>query len=195
MLIGCLPQDSTKAIPLLVESCIRYINLHGEAHNYCPSPFVAVTPWWSLSALLLLLLLSGLQHQGIFRVSGSQVEINDIKNSFERGETLLPCGHMTCWTWLSSTPLPPPCGAGNDPLIDEESNHDINSVAGVLKLYFRGLENPLFPKERFNDLISCVRKSRPIFFRAHCLDHSGHSDRWVCLLQKGQSQSGRRTEV
>ncbi|CDQ67388.1 unnamed protein product [Oncorhynchus mykiss] len=93
--------DSTKAIPLLVESCIRYINLHA------------------------------LQHQGIFRVSGSQVEVNDIKNSFERG---------------------------NDPLIDEENNHDINSVAGVLKLYFRGLENPLFPKERFNDLISCVRE-------------------------------------
>lgn len=48
--------------------------------------------------------------------------------------------------------------SGNDPLIDEESNHDINSVAGVLKLYFRGLENPLFPKDRFNDLISCVRE-------------------------------------
>lgn len=27
----------------------------------------------------------------------------------------------------------------------------------MLKLYFRGLENPLFPKDRFNDLISCVR--------------------------------------
>lgn len=49
-------------------------------------------------------------------------------------------------------------GPGNDPLIDEESNHDINSVAGVLKLYFRGLENPLFPKDRFNDIISCVRE-------------------------------------
>lgn len=48
---------------------------------------------------------------------------------------------------------------GNDPLIDEESNHDINSVAGVLKLYFRGLQSPLFPKDRFNDLISCVRES------------------------------------
>uniref|UniRef100_A0A8C2Z5H8 SLIT-ROBO Rho GTPase activating protein 1b n=1 Tax=Cyclopterus lumpus TaxID=8103 RepID=A0A8C2Z5H8_CYCLU len=104
-------QDSTKAIPLLVESCIRYINLHG------------------------------LQHQGIFRVSGSQVEVNDIKNSFERG---------------------------NDPLIDEESNHDINSVAGVLKLYFRGLENPLFPKERFNDLISCVRIEN-MYERAQCI--------------------------
>uniref|UniRef100_A0A3Q2P8Z9 SLIT-ROBO Rho GTPase-activating protein 1 n=1 Tax=Fundulus heteroclitus TaxID=8078 RepID=A0A3Q2P8Z9_FUNHE len=103
--------DSTKAIPLLVESCIRYINLHG------------------------------LQHQGIFRVSGSQVEVNDIKNCFERG---------------------------NDPLIDEESNHDINSVAGVLKLYFRGLENPLFPKDRFNDLISCVRMEN-LYERAQCI--------------------------
>lgn len=44
----------------------------------------------------------GLQHEGIFRVSGSQVEVNDIKNAFERGEVGLnsrkirqmfqPCG-------------------------------------------------------------------------------------------------------
>ncbi|XP_029614719.1 SLIT-ROBO Rho GTPase-activating protein 1 isoform X2 [Salmo trutta] len=93
-------KDSGQAIPRVVESCIRFINLYG------------------------------LQHQGIFRVSGSQMEINDIKNSFERG---------------------------NDPLTDEENNHDINSVAGVLKLYFRGLEKSLLPKERFNDLLSCVR--------------------------------------
>uniref|UniRef100_A0A8D2Q5S6 SLIT-ROBO Rho GTPase-activating protein 1 n=1 Tax=Varanus komodoensis TaxID=61221 RepID=A0A8D2Q5S6_VARKO len=92
--------DSGQVIPLIVESCIRFINLYG------------------------------LQHQGIFRVSGSQVEVNDIKNSFEQGE---------------------------NPLADDQTNHDINSVAGVLKLYFRGLENPVFPKERFNDLISCVK--------------------------------------
>uniref|UniRef100_A0A4W5R0B0 SLIT-ROBO Rho GTPase activating protein 1 n=1 Tax=Hucho hucho TaxID=62062 RepID=A0A4W5R0B0_9TELE len=93
-------QDSGQAIPRVVESCIRFINLYG------------------------------LQHQGIFRVSGSQMEINDIKNSFERG---------------------------NDPLTDDENNHDINSVAGVLKLYFRGLEKSLLPKERFNDLLSSIR--------------------------------------
>uniref|UniRef100_A0A3P8PMJ5 SLIT-ROBO Rho GTPase-activating protein 1 n=1 Tax=Astatotilapia calliptera TaxID=8154 RepID=A0A3P8PMJ5_ASTCA len=73
---------------------------------------------------------SGLQQQGIFRVPGSQVEVNDIKNAFERGE---------------------------DPLMDDQTDHDINSVAGVLKLYFRGLENPLFPKERFADLISTTK--------------------------------------
>ncbi|XP_038627920.1 SLIT-ROBO Rho GTPase-activating protein 3 isoform X1 [Tachyglossus aculeatus] len=97
-------QDSGQAIPLVVESCIRYINLYG------------------------------LQQQGIFRVPGSQVEVNDIKNSFERGE---------------------------DPLADDQSERDINSVAGVLKLYFRGLENPLFPKERFQDLISTIKMENP----------------------------------
>uniref|UniRef100_A0A3Q3BFL6 SLIT-ROBO Rho GTPase-activating protein 3 n=1 Tax=Kryptolebias marmoratus TaxID=37003 RepID=A0A3Q3BFL6_KRYMA len=96
-------KDSGQPIPLVVESCIRYINLYG------------------------------LQQQGIFRVPGSQVEVNDIKNSFERGE---------------------------DPLIDDQNEHDINSVAGVLKLYFRGLENPLFPKERFLDFISTIRPER-----------------------------------
>uniref|UniRef100_A0A8C4HX26 SLIT-ROBO Rho GTPase-activating protein 1 n=1 Tax=Dicentrarchus labrax TaxID=13489 RepID=A0A8C4HX26_DICLA len=103
-------KDSGQAIPRVVESCIRYINLYG------------------------------LQHQGIFRVSGSQLEVNDIKNSFERG---------------------------NDPLTDDENNHDINSVAGVLKLYFRGLENPLFPKERFNDLLSCIKNlyERALYIR------------------------------
>ncbi|XP_006888963.1 PREDICTED: SLIT-ROBO Rho GTPase-activating protein 3 isoform X2 [Elephantulus edwardii] len=98
-------QDSGQAIPLVVESCIRYINLYG------------------------------LQQQGIFRVPGSQVEVNDIKNSFERGE---------------------------DPLVDDQNERDINSVAGVLKLYFRGLENPLFPKERFQDLISTIKLETPV---------------------------------
>ncbi|XP_068598970.1 SLIT-ROBO Rho GTPase-activating protein 3-like [Brachionichthys hirsutus] len=93
-------QESGQTIPVVVESCIRYINLYG------------------------------LQQQGIFRVPGSQVEVNDIKNAFERGE---------------------------DPLVDDQADHDINSVAGVLKLYFRGLENPLFPKEFFIDLISTTK--------------------------------------
>ncbi|XP_041051285.1 SLIT-ROBO Rho GTPase-activating protein 2 isoform X4 [Carcharodon carcharias] len=47
-------QDGNQIIPLVVESCIRFISRHG------------------------------LQHEGIFRVSGSQIEVNDIKNAFER---------------------------------------------------------------------------------------------------------------
>ncbi|XP_049589823.1 SLIT-ROBO Rho GTPase-activating protein 2 isoform X2 [Syngnathus scovelli] len=92
-------QDAGEAIPLMVESCIRFISRHG------------------------------LQHEGIFRVSGSQVEVNDIKNAFERGE---------------------------DPLAGDQNDHDMDSIASVLKLYFRGLDHALFPKEVFHDLISCV---------------------------------------
>ncbi|XP_034442381.1 SLIT-ROBO Rho GTPase-activating protein 2 isoform X2 [Hippoglossus hippoglossus] len=92
-------QDSGEAIPLMVESCIRFISRHG------------------------------LQQEGIFRVSGSQVEVNDIKNAFERGE---------------------------DPLAGDQNDHDMDSIAGVLKLYFRGLDHALFPKEIFHEVISCV---------------------------------------
>uniref|UniRef100_A0A8C1V1Z6 SLIT-ROBO Rho GTPase activating protein 3 n=1 Tax=Cyprinus carpio TaxID=7962 RepID=A0A8C1V1Z6_CYPCA len=95
-------------IPLETKSCLDKFSTH--VSFYFPVP--------------------GLQQQGIFRVPGSQVEVNDIKNSFERGE---------------------------DPLVDDQNDHDINSVAGVLKLYFRGLENPIFPKERFLDLISTIK--------------------------------------
>ncbi len=51
-------------------------------------------------------------------MSGSQVEINNFKDAFERGE---------------------------DPLADVTDASDINSVAGVLKLYLRELREPLFP--------------------------------------------------
>lgn len=63
---------------------------------------------------------------------------------------------------------------GENPLADDQSNRDINSVAGVLKLYFRGLENPLFPKERFNDLISCVSKWAVFFFPPQFFPHRSY---------------------
>ncbi|XP_063740727.1 SLIT-ROBO Rho GTPase-activating protein 3 isoform X2 [Eleginops maclovinus] len=91
-------QSSGQQIPVVVESCIRFINLHG------------------------------LHHEGIFRVPGSQREVNHIRDAFERGE---------------------------DPLSDSEC--DLDSVAGVLKLYFRNLEPPLFPYDSYPQLLECVQ--------------------------------------
>lgn len=76
-------------------------------------------------------IVSGLHHQGIFRVSGSQVEINNFRESFERGE---------------------------DPLADVTDASDINSVAGVLKLYLRELREPLFPIIYFEHFMELARK-------------------------------------
>nr|XP_048313651.1 rho GTPase-activating protein 4 isoform X5 [Myodes glareolus] len=90
-------QSSGQPVPLVVESCIRFINLNG------------------------------LQHEGIFRVSGAQARISEIRDAFERGE---------------------------DPLVEGCTAHDLDSVAGVLKLYFRSLEPPLFPLDMFSELLA-----------------------------------------
>lgn len=73
---------------------------------------------------------------------------------------------MTQLMWteaLFSPSLHLPClcdpPAGEDPLSDSEC--DLDSVAGVLKLYFRGLEPPLFPYDSYSQLLECVRKCRP----------------------------------
>ncbi|XP_066469780.1 rho GTPase-activating protein 4 [Tiliqua scincoides] len=93
-------EGSGQAVPLVVESCIRFINLHG------------------------------LQHEGIFRVPGSQAQVTEIRNAFEKGE---------------------------DPLADGCIQHDLDSVAGVLKLYFRGLEKPLFPNDVVPELLATAQ--------------------------------------
>ncbi|XP_058120513.1 SLIT-ROBO Rho GTPase-activating protein 1-like isoform X2 [Anopheles coustani] len=91
---------SGEEIPLILRSCIRVINLYG------------------------------LHHQGIFRVSGSQVEISNFKEAFERGD---------------------------DPLAEMTDASDINSVAGVLKLYLRELREPLFPLIYFDHFIQLAQ--------------------------------------
>uniref|UniRef100_A0A8C4Z858 Rho GTPase activating protein 4a n=1 Tax=Gadus morhua TaxID=8049 RepID=A0A8C4Z858_GADMO len=72
--------------------------------------------------------LKGLHHEGIFRVPGLQAEIISLRDAFERGE---------------------------DPLTDQPV--DMDSVAGVLKLYFRTLKNPLFPLESTSQLLEAFR--------------------------------------
>ncbi|XP_041347523.1 SLIT-ROBO Rho GTPase-activating protein 1-like isoform X3 [Gigantopelta aegis] len=94
-------EASGQEIPQIIRSCVRIINLYG------------------------------MHHQGIFRVSGSQLEIIQFKASFE---------------------------AGDDPLMDVIDASDINSVAGVLKLYFRELREPLFPLHLFDELVACTRE-------------------------------------
>ncbi|CAK5088996.1 unnamed protein product [Meloidogyne enterolobii] len=92
-------------IPLVVVSCIRALSLFA------------------------------LQHQGVFRISGSQIEINRMREAFENGE---------------------------DPLKDVKSATDTNSIAGLLKLYFRELKEPLFPFYLFDLLTDFIAQIRPL---------------------------------
>ncbi|CAG9534214.1 unnamed protein product [Cercopithifilaria johnstoni] len=73
-----------------------------------------------------------LHHQGIFRISGSQIEINTFREAFEKGE---------------------------DPLRHVVDATDVNSIAGVLKLYLRELRESLFPMFLFDQLTECAKCS------------------------------------
>ncbi|KAK1346344.1 hypothetical protein QTO34_000198 [Cnephaeus nilssonii] len=83
-------------------------------------------PWW-WRAVSASLTSTACKHEGIFRVSGAQLRISEIRDAFERGE---------------------------DPLVEGCSAGDLDSVAGVLKLYFRSLEPPLFPPDLFRELLA-----------------------------------------
>lgn len=101
--------------------------------------------FWSLVALLKAAVLSR--------------ELRDFSESLSRA--LLPS--QLCFILRGFTPsLSPSWGrfspSGEDPLAGDQNDHDMDSIAGVLKLYFRGLEHPLFPKDIFHDLMACVSK-------------------------------------
>eukprot|EP00092_Neocalanus_flemingeri_P090614 GFUD01114782.1.p1 GENE.GFUD01114782.1~~GFUD01114782.1.p1 ORF type:complete len:643 (-),score=177.63 GFUD01114782.1:52-1860(-) len=91
-------------IPLVIESCIRTIKMFG------------------------------MRHQGIFRVTGSHVDINKFEGAFENGE---------------------------DPFACMMDGNQINSVAGVLKSYFRKLNEPLFSEECFDQFMYITRNFAP----------------------------------
>merc|ERR1719264_1601263 len=93
-------EGTSQDVPQIIKGCVRIINLYG------------------------------LHHQGIFRVSGSQVEINNFRDSFERGD---------------------------DPLADMTDASDINSVAGVLKLYLRELREPVFQIQYFDHFMELAQ--------------------------------------
>uniref|UniRef100_A0A8D1MQC9 Rho GTPase activating protein 4 n=1 Tax=Sus scrofa TaxID=9823 RepID=A0A8D1MQC9_PIG len=73
-------------------------------------------------------------HEGIFRVSGAQPRVSEIRDAFERGE---------------------------DPLEEGCTAHDLDSVAGVLKLYFRSLQPPIFPPDLFGELLAPAELEAP----------------------------------
>lgn len=109
-----------------------------------------------------------LHHQGIFRISGSQIEINTFREAFEKGNSLLNNGFnqnlnfefffsavlsflekLAHWRWF----------IGEDPLQNVVDATDVNSIAGVLKLYLRELRESLFPIFLFDQLTECAKCS------------------------------------
>jgi len=73
----------------------------------------------------------GIDRVGIYRLSGAQSKINRLQLAFMNGH--------------------------EPDLLSDESEHDVVTISGVLKNYFRELPKSIFPQKLYNDFISIPR--------------------------------------
>ena len=99
--------------------------------------------------------LFGLAVEGIYRVSGTAAHVQQLKAMFDHGNALhpKPCKmrivltDTRCRTDSSAVDFRNPTSF----------SHDINSVAGLLKTFFRDLPNPLLTSQHYTGLIEAAR--------------------------------------
>ncbi|XP_041597674.1 rho GTPase-activating protein 4 isoform X1 [Vulpes lagopus] len=154
-------QSSGQPVPLVVESCVRFINLNGKPDPGPPAAGLALGPGTGPGppgegtrhppALILPQACSTRASSGCRAPSpGSQ---KSVKPSREVGTGRMGQGrgHRQSRGDRLLRPVPP---SGEDPLVEGCTAHDLDSVAGVLKLYFRSLDPPLFPPDLFKELLA-----------------------------------------
>ena len=109
-------------IPLVVESCIKYIN------NF------------------------GMRHQGIFRIGGAHVS----------PATSIHISRLTPHLQADITKFEEDFEKSGDPFSVMDNGNHLNSVAGVLKSYFRKLEEPLFSEAYFDQFMNITSETGDI---------------------------------
>ena len=82
-------------------------------------------------------LFGGMHNQGIFRISGSQAEINELKEMYDNCQD----------PFLNSTQIP-----------------DVNVAAGLLKMYFRELKDPIFSGTLFHKIIEAYETGKMFYY-------------------------------
>jgi hypothetical protein len=95
--------------------------------------------------------LYGLEVEGIYRLSGTSSHVNKIKAMFDNGGWLADGWGPWGWpNWLETD------ASKVDFRNPENFFHDVNSVAGLLKQFFRELPNPLLTTEHYLGFIDAA---------------------------------------
>jgi hypothetical protein len=77
--------------------------------------------------------LFGLDHEGIYRVSGNTTQVAELKGLFEHNAEKVDFRNP------------------------EAFFHDVNNAANLMKLFFRELPDPLFTNEHYSDLVEAAK--------------------------------------
>lgn len=103
--------------------------------------------------------LFGLAVEGIYRLSGSLPSVNKLKSMFDTGKFRQAASSIREYNMLT-------CRVDTEsPQLDfrnpENFFHDVNSVAGLLKQFFRDLPDPLLTKEHYTAFIEAASEYSP----------------------------------
>jgi len=96
----------------------------------------------------------GLNLEGIYRLSGSVPHVNKLKNLFDTG----PFSHCIVSDSRFLTYFADSNSSNLDFRNPENFFHDVNSVAGLLKQFFRDLPDPLLTREQYSAFIEAASK-------------------------------------
>ena len=94
--------------------------------------------------------LFGLEVEGIYRLSGSAAHVAKLRAIFDNGE-------LRCNCFNDRTSIDTVLDSGQvDFRNPEDFYHDVNSVAGLLKQFFRDLPDPLLTTEHYQSFIDAA---------------------------------------
>jgi Rho GTPase-activating protein RGD1 len=92
----------------------------------------------------------GLEVEGIYRIPGTATAMQQMRQKLDQG----------LYITLSDSPSPTNSRIDANSLDfrnPESFQHDVNSVASLLKQWFRDLPDPLFTREHYNEFIDAAR--------------------------------------
>ena len=99
--------------------------------------------------------LLGLRHEGLFRLSGSQIAIQALKERFDSGSPLVRCSiddHLSAHDRCLSLSVGFLAGENVDLL----NVGDVHTVGSLLKLWFRELPEPLLTYELYDCFLAAA---------------------------------------
>ena len=104
----------------------------GKIDTYCFAAQIDIPPVVTSCINKIASSSDGREHSGIFRMNGLQSEVTNLKNMFNQSDNPIEDEPDRDWGW--------------------------NNIAALLKMYFRELEEPLFPNSEFLELIRILHE-------------------------------------
>lgn len=162
------PVTSSSLVPFIVRVCTDYLR-HSDGRSLGDNPEAEALRQHQHPLLCI---------EGIFRMSGDQNHVQDLRSKFDslyQDSQFLQKLHALRNHALTLQPWFPPSKAILALLPFSLDDYSPHAIAGVLKLFFRMMPQPLFPFDLYERIVSIgrVQGSDSLRFHSRFTPHAG----------------------